>query len=120
MKRFIRSFSYAANGLWSVLREQRNFKIHLFIALLVISAGFYVELNRGEWMVITIVIGFVFAAELFNTAIEYIVNLISPEHQTAAGKIKDIAAGAVLLAAITALIVGVIVFNKYLPNALMP
>ncbi|CAN5244646.1 diacylglycerol kinase family protein [soil metagenome] len=117
MKRFFKGFSYAWNGLRSAFSEQRNLKIHVVTAVVVVAAGFYFNLTRGEWVAIVMVIGFVFVAELFNTAIEYMVNIVSPQHQPSAGKIKDIAAGAVLVAACTAVIVGVIIFRKYIPNA---
>ncbi len=115
MKRFFQGFSYALNGLRSAFSEQRNLKIHVAIAVPVIIAGFYFDLSTGEWIAVVMVIGFVVGAELFNTAIEYIVDVVSPKHQPVAGKIKDIAAGAVLVAAITALIVGVMIFKKYIP-----
>jgi len=114
MKELFKSFSYALNGIAATFSEQRNMKIHLAVAIVVIGAGFYFRISNFEWLAITIVIGFVFTAELFNTSIEYIVNMISAEHRSSAGKIKDIAAGAVLVSAITSIVVGVLIFKNYI------
>ncbi len=84
--------------------------IHGIAALLAISMGFYFELTSLEWVVILFSIGLVLTAELLNTALEETINLVSPQFNKKAGRIKDLGAGAVLLSAITAAIIGLIVF----------
>lgn len=114
MKRFLKSFYYAWNGILAAFREQVNLKVHAMAVIVVVTAGCYFGLTAGEWTGIVLAIGVVLVAELFNTAIESIVDMISPERHPLAGKIKDIAAGAVLAAAITAIIVAFLTFEKHI------
>ncbi|NOT76811.1 MAG: diacylglycerol kinase family protein [Cyclobacteriaceae bacterium] len=114
MNAFLKSFRYAVKGIKVVVKEQRNFKILLFIAAIVIAFGFYFSITTAEWIAIILVIGMVLAMEMINTSIEYIINMISPEYSHVAGKIKDIAAGATMIAAIASVIIGFIIFKKYL------
>jgi len=104
------SFACAFRGIILFLREQPNARIHFVAAVGAVMAGIFLSISLAEWIVVTIVIGFVLSAELFNSSIEELVNIISPEYQKRAGNIKDLAAGAVLVAAITALTVGLIIF----------
>ncbi len=104
------SFKYAFNGIKKLFITQHNSRIHLTIALLVIIAGFFFHISKTEWFVVVIVTGLVFAAELFNSAIESVVDLISPEYHKKAENAKDYAAGAVLIAAIISAIAGLIIF----------
>ncbi len=87
---------------------------HVLSAGAVVAAGFYFGLTNMEWVVICFAIGLVWMAELFNTALEVVVNLVSPERHPLAGKAKDIAAGAVLIASLTAAVAGLLVFLPYL------
>lgn len=103
-------FSYAWNGLREAVKREINFRIHLIFAAVVILAGFVFQLTVLEWAVIILVIGFVLAAELINTVIEKVIDYIKPEIHPTAKLIKDYAAGAVLVAAITSVIAGVIIF----------
>ncbi len=105
-----KSFQFAWNGMVKVFVNEHNMWIHLFAALAVVVAGFYFELNNTEWMMICIAIAMVIAAEMFNSSIEKLVDLVSPEQNEKAGLIKDIAAGAVLVCAIFAVIIGLIIF----------
>ncbi len=89
---------------------QINAKIHLLVALFVLLLGFLFQLFWYEWALILFAIGLVFAMEAANTAIEFLVDLVSPQHNEQAGKVKDLAASAVLIAAITALVIGLLVF----------
>lgn len=114
MKKFFRSFIYAIRGMRISLKEQRNLKVQLFVAAVTIGAGFYFDIEPWEWTAILLTIGLVIGLEMINSAIESLVDLITPEWNPKAGKIKDIAAGAVLLVAIIAVVVGVIIFRKYL------
>lgn len=111
---FLKSFLYALNGLRASLQGQRNLKIQIVIACITIGAGFYFNIAAWEWCVILLTIGLVVGLELVNTAIESLVDLVTRERKPEAGRIKDIAAGAVLVVSAIALIVGVIVFRKYL------
>ena len=93
-----------------MLKTQHNSWIQSGIAVIAIVLGFYLGISRVEWLFIIIAIGIVFMAELMNTAIETMVDLLSPEKNENAGRIKDLAAGSVLLASFMALAVGMIIF----------
>ncbi|QHT67618.1 diacylglycerol kinase family protein [Rhodocytophaga rosea] len=108
----IKSFRFAFHGLYLVLRFENNTRFHLFASLAVIGAGFMVEFSVVEWAIILTQIGLVWTAEVFNTAIEKIVDLVSPEFNPKAGAIKDIAAAAVLVTSIMAAIIGLLVFGN--------
>lgn len=110
MKRLLLSFGYACNGIKAVVKSEKNMQIHLTVALFVIVLGFLLDISTPEWLACIICIGLVFSAETMNTAIESLVDLVSPERKPAAGKIKDIAAGGVFLAAVISVIAGIIIF----------
>jgi len=110
MNKFLKSFSYAFAGIWSGVRTQRNMKIHVAVALLVILLGAIVSLTRTEWLILIVVICAVLSLELVNTAIEAAVDLVGPEYQPLAKLAKDTAAGAVLIMAIGAAVIGLIIF----------
>ncbi len=93
-------------------------QIHVIIALLVIVAGLWLELSIAEWLFIVFAVGLVFSAELFNSAVEKLVDFISPGYDDRAGRIKDMAAGAVFIAAITAAVIGLLIFVPRLINLL--
>lgn len=101
---------FAANGLKQVFKTQFNFKIHSLAAISVVLFGWWLEVSVPEWLALVICIGCVLAAELMNTAIEFLVNLVSPEFNPKAGLVKDIAAGAVLVTALMSLAVSLIIF----------
>ena len=106
----LESFKYAFNGFRTLFLEEHNARIHLFIALIIIFAGFYYDLSNIEWLFIILCIGLVFFAELVNSSIENIADFVSPEKHTSIKKVKDLAAAAVLTSAITSVIVGLIIF----------
>jgi diacylglycerol kinase len=110
MKNRIRSFGYAFKGIKAVFGNEANMNIHLIMSILVIVCGFIFKISITEWMLCIICFGLVISLEMLNSAIENLVNLVSPEQNKIAGKIKDISAGAVLIAAICAAIVGLIIF----------
>lgn len=115
MNSFFKSFIYAFNGLkLSVM--QRNMKIHILCAILAIITGFLLKISVTEWSIILICIGVVFTLEIINTAIEALVDLVEPNQNPLAGKVKDLAAGAVLIFSIISAIVGCLVFGKYILN----
>ena len=106
----LKSFGYAFNGIVQTMKSEHNFWIHLAVMLLVIVFGFMLQVSKTEWVLLVFCIGFVLAAEIFNSAIEALIDFVSPEHNPKAGLAKDMAAGAVLVSAITAAIVGLIIF----------
>jgi diacylglycerol kinase len=113
MKEFLKAFSYALKGIVAAFKSERNIKVHVVIAALTIAGGFYYRITATEWCAVSLCIGLVLAFELMNTAIEDLVDLVTQEWKPQAGKIKDAAAGAVLIASVAALVVGLIVFRKY-------
>ena len=106
----LKSFGYAISGLAYAISSQHNILIHVILAIIAILLGFLLKISSFEWVAIIIVIGLVISAEIFNTSIEELVNLVSPNKNEKAGIIKDLAAGAVLILAITALLTGLIIF----------
>jgi len=104
------SFGYAGKGVSYLMRTEAQFKVHLFLGAIVVFLGVWLHISFIEWAVISLAMGMVFCAEAFNTAIEHWVNWLSPERCPEAGKVKDIAAAAVLLASLGALGVGFAVF----------
>lgn len=110
------SFRYAALGLVHGFRYERNLRIHGFIALLVLIFAMSCGVTRGELAVLLLVIGVVLAAELFNTAVERVVDLVTADYHPLAGLAKNLAAGAVLIVSITAALIGIVIFTPYLWN----
>jgi diacylglycerol kinase (ATP) len=110
-RRVVRSFGYAFRGVGFLLQTQTNARVHLAIAVAVVGAGFGFEISRMEWVAIVAAIGLVLVTEGLNTALETVVDLVSPEWHPLAGRAKDIAAGAVLLAAIAAAVIGGLIFG---------
>lgn len=112
----IESFAFAFRGIFKAFRTEHNLWIQSTIAIVVIFFGFYFQISSSEWLLVILSIGLVLTAELFNTAIEGIVDMVSPEYNKMAGYVKDVAAGAVLVAAIAAAVIGSIIFIPYLLN----
>ncbi len=106
----IQSFRYAFKGLTDAIRTQANMRIHLAATAVVLPLAWLLNISGGEWLALILVIGLVLCAEVFNTAIEYLTDLASPHQHPLAGKAKDAAAAAVMLAAFTAIAVGGIIF----------
>lgn len=113
-KKQIRSFGYAWKGIRCVVGKEQNLSFHLIATICVVVAGCFFHITRMEWIAVLLCIGMVIGAEMFNSAVERIVDLVSPQRHPLAGQIKDIAAGAVLVCALTAMIVGLIIFVPYL------
>lgn len=114
LKKRIKSFGYAFKGIASLIRKEHNAWIHCTAIVLVTIAGFHFDITSTEWCIVVLCFGLVLAAEGFNTAIERLVDLVSPDFHPIAGDVKDVAAGAVLICAIASAIVGLIVFIPYL------
>ncbi len=111
-----KSFTHAVRGIGILIKTTHNAWIHIALAILAIMLGCYFCISTPEWLALIIVIGMVFAAEAFNTAIEVDMDLTSPDYHPYARDTKDVAAGAVLITALTALAVGLIIF---LPKLLL-
>ncbi len=111
MARLIRSFGYAFSGLAYLVRSQANARIHLALAAAVVAVGLWLRLPAHDWAVVALTVGLVLAAEAFNTGLEAVVDLVSPERQPQARLAKDVAAAAVLLAAGTSVVVGLLVLG---------
>lgn len=107
-------FGFALAGISYAWSTQSNLRIHLPVALLVLLAAFLFRLRAGEFVFLFFAIFLVFIAEMLNTAIELAVDLFGPGHHRLAKAAKDVAAGAVLLAALNAIIVGILVFYPHL------
>jgi len=105
----LRSFPHAFRGLYWMIKDEHNSRIHLAIAIILVPVCFILRLSLVEWAVIVACIGLVLALELINSALERISDKISPGKDPEIGKIKDIAAGAVLIGAITSAIIGLII-----------
>lgn len=110
LRKRVKSFGYAGKGLKSFITKEHNAWIHSLATILVIATGTVMHISVNEWIIIIVCIVGIFSAEAFNTAIERLVNLVSPDYNKTAGDVKDIAAGAVLLWAIAAAIIGMIIF----------
>lgn len=113
LKNRIQSFGYAWKGIRSFVTQEHNAWIELAIAVFTLIAGYLFEIRTIEWIAVIFCIGMVLAAEAINTAIERLVDMVSPEKNPSAGNIKDIAAGAVLICSIAAIIIGIIIFLPY-------
>lgn len=109
-KKLLNSFKYAFTGIASALKTERNMKIHMSVMLLVILSGVYFEISVVEWLFCISCFASVIASEMFNTAIEKVVDLVSPEKNELAKLAKDISAGAVLIFAISSAIIGFLIF----------
>ena len=109
-----KSFTHAGRGLYIFLRTTHNAWIHVVIFVLAVILGFYFKITNAEWLAVLLVGGLVLVSEVFNTAIEIDIDLTSPEYHPYARDTKDVAAGAVLLSAIIAVLVGILVFGHYL------
>lgn len=108
----MRGFVYAGRGVWFCVRHERNFRIHMTVGAYVLAVAPYFSLSRGEWIALLAVIALVLAMEALNTAVEQAVNLASPGRRTRARVAKDVAAGAVLICAVFAAVVGVLLFAR--------
>ena len=106
----LRSFAYAFEGFRIAWREEFNFRFDVMCAILAVALGWYFDISSIEWIIVIFLIGFVLAAEAFNTALEELCDMYRPVHDPHVAKIKDLSAGAVLLAATASLIIGCIIF----------
>lgn len=119
MKKIKNSFKYAIEGIYTSFKTERNMKIHIFIMILVIIAGIILKINKSEWIICIILFAIVIGSELFNTSIETIVDMVMPEKNEKAKIAKDVSAGAVLVVAIGAAIIGLVIFVPRILNILI-
>ncbi len=110
----IRSIRIALDGIKHVLISQQNARIHAVISLVVLILAILLRLTSLEWTALLVVIGLVWTAEIFNTAMEVLVDMVSPEHSQGGKVIKDISAGAVLITALLSILVGILIFGPKL------
>ena len=116
MKKLIRSFCYAFSGVAYATKTQLNFRIHLGITTVALILGLVLQISVSEWEWVAVSITIVLVTEIFNTMIETLVDLVSPGYNEKAGRIKDMSAGAVVIAALFAVITAIIIF---LPKLLL-
>lgn len=110
IKKVMRSFRFAFRGVRVLFREEHNAWVHLFATLLVIAAGFFFRISLTEWALVAFAIGLVFAAEILNSALERVCDIVQPEQDKRIGDIKDLCAAGVLLCALAAAAIGLLVF----------
>ena len=106
----IKSFGFAIEGIITFFKTQHNAWIHALAAIIVVILGFILKVNSYEWCILAIAIALVFISEMLNTAIEFLTDIVSPDYNLQAKKVKDVAAGAVLITSIAAVVIGVIIF----------
>lgn len=110
IRKRLKSFTYAFNGLKVLLREEHNSRIHLFATVCVVVAGVLLKISLLEWVAVAFAVGLVFSGEIFNSAVEDLSDVVCPERDERIKKVKDLAAAAVLVNAITAAVIGLLVF----------
>ena len=105
-----KSFGYAFEGIFAVIKKERNMQIHCCMMVLVILAGLFFQISAVEWCICFVLFGLIMSLELMNTAVESVVDLVTEERRPLAKLAKDAAAGAVLIASIMAAVAGLIIF----------
>lgn len=110
----LKSFTYAASGIKAAFFSEHNMWLHLAAAVIVVLLGYLFSITQTQWLFIVMCIGMVIGLELVNTALEKLCNMVHPQWHIQIQQIKDLAAGAVLIAAITAFITGLIIFLPYI------
>ena len=110
----VRSFSHAIRGVLKMVRCQHNAWIHAVVTILVVTAGFFFQLSGAEWCWIILAIAIVWTAEALNTAFEFLADVASPEFHPTVRDAKDVAAGAVLITAVAAALIGAVIFGPHL------
>ncbi len=113
-KRTFRKFNNAMKGMVVMVKEERSLWVHLFATVVVVLMGFIFDITPYEWVAVIFAIVLVIGFEIINTAIEYLVDIVSFEYNVKAKKIKDVAAMATLVVTIGAVIIGILIFGPYL------
>lgn len=112
----VKSFSFAFSGIKEAIKKEPNLKIHLTLAVIVLVAAYFLNFSPNEWLILTFTVALVIIFELLNTALESVINLVSPEVKPEARVAKDISAAMVLVAAILAVFVGALLFVPKILN----
>ncbi|MBU1203381.1 diacylglycerol kinase family protein [Patescibacteria group bacterium] len=107
---FYRNFKFAWRGLKTVFRTEKTFRLHILIAIIVIAYSWYKDLDKVYWVVVLMIIALIMSLEIFNSAIERLVDMLAPRTHNFAKEIKDLLAAMVLLASLFAAAIGLIVF----------
>ena len=118
-KNILYSFKYAFTGIISSIKKERNMKIHISIMTIVMLLGIILKIQKIEWIICIILFGLVISVEMINTSIEIVVDMVMPNKNENAKNAKVISAGAVLIVAITSLIIGLIIFIPKIYNILL-
>lgn len=108
--KMLKSFKFAFKGLFFLVKNENNMHFHFLAAVIVIIGSFFYQISFGEWLFIITMIGLVWSAEAFNTAIEKLCDVVMPKPHPEIGKIKDLAAAGVLIFALIAFIGALIIF----------
>ncbi len=111
-KKRILAFGHAFSGFLAAFKAEAHLKIHVLATILVIACGVYFKISKLEWLIVIICCGLVIAAELFNTAIENLCNVISSQHHPTIKFIKDVSAAAVLILCVMSVIIAVLIFGQ--------
>ncbi|MCC6372729.1 MAG: diacylglycerol kinase family protein [Bacteroidia bacterium] len=109
-----KAFAHAFSGLWQAFKHETHLKIHVLAAIVAVSAGFYFSVTHYEWLALCLCMALVISLELINSAVERLCNKLVPQQNQHVKYIKDVAAAAVLVAAIVSVVVALIVFLPYL------
>ena len=123
MPKFHQSMRFALNGLITLIRTERNFRIMSIVSIIVVIFGYSLDyfgehINRFEWAILWCVMGLIFVSEGLNTALETTIDVLHPEQHPMIGRAKDMAAGATLAASIIAIIVGIYIFGPHVMSIL--
>lgn len=112
-KRLLKSFNYSFRGLYKVLKEEQNMRIQLLAAIIVVALAIFFHIKAVEWLILIVLMSMVFLAEVINSAVERITDVLRPRINDYVKEIKDIMAAAVMITAITSIIAGIIIFYPY-------
>ncbi|MEK7111201.1 MAG: diacylglycerol kinase family protein [Patescibacteria group bacterium] len=115
---FLKSFGFAMEGLAEMILNHKNFRLQFVIGAVAVIAGIFFGLNYFEWMALVLASGLVLIAEMANSSVEAVVDLITSERRLQAKKAKDIAAGMVLLASCLSIVIGILIFGPRLKRFL--
>lgn len=110
VKRLLKSFSYAWRGLFKTFHEEQNLQIQTVSAMVAVALGLFFRISRGEWLALILAIGLVLILEIINSAVERVTDVLKPRINTYVKEIKDIMAAGVMLASITAVLIGLVIF----------
>jgi diacylglycerol kinase (ATP) len=114
LKALVKSFGYAIEGIVFTVKSQRNMRLHLLAAVIVCSVAFWLNVSREDWRWLALCMALVWITELLNSAVEYLCDVVMPDQHLSVKRAKDIAAGAVLIGAVVAAVIGGLTLWPYL------